>query len=79
MESPVKRKGAQDLARYERGTAAKKRKEYLFRQLQETAKAHEEQGDWLRMQVLKYGIALCILRTRMEQLKWRVVLWMWRQ
>ena len=37
---------AQDLARYERGTVAQKRKgEYSFRQLQETAKAHEEQGD----------------------------------
>ena len=46
MESLVKRKGAQDLARYERGTAAKKRKEEKsFRQLQETAMAHEEQGD----------------------------------
>ena len=46
VESLVKRKGAQDLARYERGTAAKKRKEEKsFRQLQETAMAHEEQGD----------------------------------
>ena len=46
VESPVKRKAAQDLARYERGTVAKKRKEeYSFRQLQETAKAHEAQGD----------------------------------
>ena len=45
MKSPVKRKAAQDLARYERGTVAKKRKEdYTFRQLQETAMAHEEQG-----------------------------------
>ena len=46
VESLVKRKGARDLARYERGTAAKKRKEEnSFRQLQETAMAHEEQGD----------------------------------
>ena len=45
VKSPVKRKAAQDLARYERGTVAKKRKEdYTFRQLQETAMAHEEQG-----------------------------------
>ena len=61
VESLVKRKGAQDLARYERGTAAKKRKEEKsFRQLQETAMAHEEQGTvvWLRILVLKYGIAL---------------------
>ena len=46
MESLVKRKGAQNLARYERGTATKKRKEEKsFRQLQETAMAHEEQRD----------------------------------
>ena len=46
VESLVKRKGAQDLVRYERGTATKKRKEEnSFRQLQETAMAHEEQGD----------------------------------
>ena len=46
VESLVKRQGEQNLARYERGTAAKKRKEEKsFRQLQETAVAHEEQGD----------------------------------
>ena len=46
MGSPGKRKAAQDLARYVRGTAAEKRKEEnSFRQLQETAVAHEEQGD----------------------------------
>ena len=46
VERPVKRKAAQDLARYDRDTVDKKRKgEYCFRQLQETAMAHEEQGD----------------------------------
>ena len=45
MESLVKRKAAQDLARNERGTAARKKKEgNSFRQLQETAMGHEEQG-----------------------------------
>ena len=46
VESLVKRKGVQNLAMYERGTVAKMRKEEKsFRLLQETAMAHEEQGD----------------------------------
>ena len=43
VEGPGKRKGTQDLARNERGTAVEKREEEnSFRQLQETALAHEE-------------------------------------
>ena len=45
VESLVKRKGAQNLARYERGTATKRKEDKSFRQLQETAMAHEEQRD----------------------------------
>ena len=46
VEGPGKRKAAQGLARYERGTAVEKREEEKsFRQLQEIAMAHEEQGD----------------------------------
>ena len=43
VESPVKRKATQDLARYERSTATKKRKEERFFR-QEAAMANEDKG-----------------------------------
>ena len=61
VKSPVKRKATQDLARYERSTAAKKRKEECsFRQ--EAAMVNEYKEDSTLTEVWLYRIALWILR-----------------